>query len=49
MRHPAAAVVLALAAADCILLTATPPSVEVQQVELRGLGLFDHSLWRPCA
>jgi LEA14-like dessication related protein len=35
---------LALLAAGCTLLTATPPSVEVQAVQLRGVGLLDQSL-----
>jgi len=35
---------LALAAGGCAVLTATPPSVEVQRVELRGVGLLDQSL-----
>jgi hypothetical protein len=44
MRHPAAVTALALAAADCAVLTATRPSAGVQQVELCGLSLFDQSL-----
>ena len=33
-----------LAASGCALATATPPTVEVQQIELRGMGLLDQSL-----
>ena len=35
---------LALLAAGCALATATPPKVEVAAVELRSLGLLDHTL-----
>ena len=45
MRHPGAAAALALLAGPgCALLTATPPTVEVQQVELRGAGLLNQTL-----
>ena len=33
-----------LATPGCALLTATPPTVEVQRVELRGVGLLDQAL-----
>lgn len=33
-----------LLASACALLTATPPQVEVQAIELRGLGLLDQAL-----
>lgn len=35
---------LGLALAGCALVNATPPQVEVAQVELRGAGLLDQSL-----
>lgn len=35
---------VAMLASGCTLLTATPPSVEVQRVELRGVGLLDQML-----
>ncbi len=35
---------LALTVGGCTVLTAAPPSVEVQQVELRGVGLLGQSL-----
>lgn len=37
-------VALALLAAGCALAVATPPEVEVADVELRGLGLLDQAL-----
>ena len=43
MRH-LAVLAAALLAAGCTLLTATPPQVEVQRVELRGGGLLDQVL-----
>ena len=36
--------VLASLVAGCALATATPPTVEVTEVELRGLGLLDQTL-----
>lgn len=36
--------VLAVLVAGCALATATPPTVEVADVELRGLGLLDQTL-----
>jgi len=39
-----AVVALALLTSGCTLLTATPPTVAVQQVELRGVGLLEQAL-----
>jgi LEA14-like dessication related protein len=43
MRH-IVVLAAALLGAGCTLLTATPPEVEVQQVELRGGSLLDQDL-----
>ena len=40
----AATLAAALLASGCTLLTAAPPQVEVQRVELRGGGLLDQAL-----
>ena len=48
MRHKAWRVcglsLLALANGRCTLLTASPPQVQVQSVQLQGLSLLDQSL-----
>lgn len=43
-RASPAVAVLASALAGCALAPATPPTVEVQAVELRGAGLLDQAL-----
>ena len=46
MRRPSMAGLGAalLATSGCALLTATPPTIELRRVELRGVGLLDQAL-----
>ncbi len=44
MNWPIASVAAALLCAGCALATATPPQVEVADVQLRGIGLLNQTL-----